>query len=1080
MLARLGPQITAVGGLIIDWVGAHLDDTGQTSVEDALAESEHLARATLDALSAHIAVLDHTGLILGVNQAWRTFAIDNSAKANVGVGVNYLSICDVATGPSAHEGAAVAAGIRAIIRGEQDSLALQYPCHSPAEKRWFLMRVTRVAGDGPLRVVVAHENNTATKLADDERQKFVSLVENSVDAIGMTTMSGEVIYSNPAARRLSGFDPVPHSTAGKIIDPSQAGKQTLTDDILLAVQASGHWSGEMQIRNLQNREPIDVSTSIFTVRDPQSGEPLCLASITRDITQRKRQEEELQRTRGQLLQQLQETDQLYEMAPVGLELLDRDLRIVRMNARLAAIDGISVTAALGRTLAEVVPQLAAGIAEVVERVFASGEAVLEVPVQGTTPASPTDLRDWLVSYYPVKSSAGATRYVGAVIQDITELKKVEVELRTARKNAEAANRAKSEFLANMSHEIRTPINGILGMTELTLDLELTREQRENLDMVKASADSLLQVINDILDFSKIEARKLELDPTPFALRDTLGAAVRALGLRAQMKGLELICEIEPQVPDGLIGDSLRLRQIITNLVGNAIKFTERGEVVLRVEASKDAGVVRDASSVALHFAVCDTGIGIPADRQQKIFEEFMQVDNSVMRKFGGTGLGLTITSQLVALMGGRIWVESELGAGSIFHVTIDLQEHLGAAPGAPGRADLEQLPVLIVDDNATNLKMLRQVLASWRMRPTAVSNGNTAMAAMRRARSDGAPFQLVLLDAFMPEPDGFAIAAQIKSDPTLAGAAIMMISSADRNADAARCRELGVACHLRKPITQTELYDAILSALGAESVTDLEARQSSDTARGTVQRSLQILLVEDNAINQAVATGMLRKRGHTVVVAAHGRQALAILEGSTIDLALMDIQMPEMDGFAVTACIREQEKGTGNHLPIVALTAHAMQGDRERFLAAGMDGYISKPIRPMVLDEILDGFVTIAGGPLNRLPAEVVNEAELLERVDGDLALLRELTEIFSKSYPAQLSLLHQALAEKNAEKVNRVGHELRGALANLAAAGPCGTAATMEEMASAHDFSRAASALDQLEQELGSVLLALEALCCK
>ncbi len=1089
----MGRKNAVEGGLIIDWVGAHLDDTGQTSVEDALPESELLARATLaratlaraalalatlDALSAHIAVLDHTGLILAVNQAWRSYAVDNLANGNVGVGVNYLSICDAATGPSGPDGAAVASGIRAILSGERDTLVLQYPCHSPAAKQWFLMRVTRVPGDGPLRLVVAHENNTLTRLADDERQKFVSMAENSIDAIAMTTMSGEVIYSNPAARRLAGFDPAPHSAASKITGPYEAGKQALTEDILLAVRATGHWSGEMQIRNLQTGEPTDVSTSIFTVRHPQSGEPLCLASITRDITLRKRQEDELQRTRGQLLEQLQEMDQLYEMAPVGLELLDRDLRIVRMNARLATIDGISVAAALGRTIAEVVPQLAANIAVVVERVFASGEPILEVPMQGTTPASRTDLRDWLVSYYPVKSSDGATRYVGAVVQDITELKRVEVELRQARRNAEAASRAKSEFLANMSHEIRTPINGILGMTELTLDLDLTREQRENLDMVKASADSLLQVINDILDFSKIEARKLELDPIPFALRDTLGAAVRALGLRAQMKGLELVCDIDPRVPDDLMGDSLRLRQIVTNLVGNAIKFTEHGEVVMRVEPLHDVAAP-DSLFVALHFAVRDTGIGIPADRQHLIFEEFMQADSSVMRKFGGTGLGLTITSQLVALMGGRIWVESEPGAGSIFHFTMDLQKHLTAAPTVAEPSDLEQLPVLIVDDNATSLNTLQEVLVSWGMDAMVAGDGNTAVAAMRDARGAGVPFQVVLLDASMPEPDGFAIAAQIKANPTLAGAAVMLLSSADSSGDVARCQELGVEFYLRKPVLQSELYGAILAALGAESVPHAEALRPSARGRtGKDQRSLHILLAEDNPINQAVATGMLRKRGHSVVVAADGRQALAILEGTAIDLALMDIQMPEMDGFVVTARIREQEKWTGNHLPIVALTAHAMQGDRERFLAAGMDGYISKPIRPKELDEILDGCITIAGAPQNRLPAEVVNEVELLERVDGDLTLLRELTGIFSKSYPRQLSLIHQALAEENAEKVGRVGHELRGALANLAAAAPCGTAATMEEMASAHDFSRAATMLDQLERELGSVLLALEELC--
>jgi two-component system, sensor histidine kinase and response regulator len=524
------------------------------------------------------------------------------------------------------------------------------------------------------------------------------------------------------------------------------------------------------------------------------------------------------------------------------------------------------------------------------------------------------------------------------------------------------------------------MNGILGMTELTLDTDLSREQRANLVMVKASADSLLQLINDILDFSKIEARKLELDPTPFSLRDSLGATVKALELRANTKGLELICDVDAAVPDALVGDALRLRQIVTNLVGNAIKFTERGEVAIGVELMNEAHATMDiegrdidsstldrSSFVALHFQVRDTGIGIPTNKHKLIFEEFSQADNSTMRKCGGTGLGLAIASQLVALMGGRIWVESEVGAGSIFHFTTRFAKTVRAPAEPPrGGVDLKDVPVLVVDDNPTNLKMLQQVLSSWSMRPTAMSSGCSTVAAMKTALGGGVPFRLVLVEALMPDLDGFAVAELIKSDPDLAGTAIIMLSSGDRSGDAARCRELGIASYVLKPIGQSELLDAVMTALGAAPTEGLESSRDRRIDATPGPHSLRILVAEDNKVNQAVVSGMLRKRGHTVAVAGDGRHALAMLDTLPVDLVFMDIGMPEVDGFATTATIREQEKATGHHVPIVALTAHAMQGDRERFLEAGMDDYLSKPIQSRELDPILNSWVSKIHGTAKR------------------------------------------------------------------------------------------------------------------
>ena len=505
------------------------------------------------------------------------------------------------------------------------------------------------------------------------------------------------------------------------------------------------------------------------------------------------------------------------------------------------------------------------------------------------------------------------------------------------------------------------------MTDLLLDTELTSEQRENLGMIKSSGDALMAVINDILDFSKIEAGKLELDPIDFTSRDAIGDAANAVALRAHQKGLELIVDIDAAVPHTLIGDPGRLRQILLNLLGNAIKFTDRGEVVLRVTSA--AATPRD---VVLHFAISDTGIGIPLDRQQSIFEAFTQVDGSTTRKYGGTGLGLTISSQLVQLMGGRISVESEAGRGSTFRFTASFAlGNARAAIAVVPFVDLRDVAVLIVDDNATNRHLLEGMLLGWRMAPTLAANVSDALAVLRAAQQSGRPFTLVLADCQMPDADGFALAEAIKADPALADTTVVMLTSGGQPGDAARCRELNIAAYLAKPIKRSDLRAAILLALGAPSTEThrqpLVTRHSLREAR----RTGRILLVEDNAVNQLMARRLLEKRGHTVVVATNGREALAILEESEwvgFGCVLMDVQMPEMDGFECTAMIRDREQVTGVHLPIVAMTAHAMSGDEARCLAAGMDAYLSKPIEPNALFDVVDRQLLISrtGGELRR------------------------------------------------------------------------------------------------------------------
>ncbi|QEF98292.1 Signal transduction histidine-protein kinase BarA [Stieleria maiorica] len=655
---------------------------------------------------------------------------------------------------------------------------------------------------------------------------------------------------------------------------------------------------------------------------------------------------------------IRESEALYSslVESMPMQVVRKDLkgRVVFGNQLYCESIGMTLDEVLGKTDFDLFPKdLAKKYRQDDRRVVKAGRAFNYVEAHEKSDGQ----RIYVETFKgPVHDAAGNISGIQIMFWDVTQRHLAEQQVREAKEIAEAAkemaeqaNQAKSEFLANMSHEIRTPMNGIIGMTELLLHTEPTEEQRDYLNMVKQSADSLLRLLNDILDFSKIEAGKLDLEQQPFNLRDCVGQTIQTLGCRAGGKGLELLCHVAPEIPEVVVGDAGRLAQIIVNLVGNAIKFTEQGEIEVDVDVQS-----RSETSIGLQVSVRDTGIGIPADRQQAIFESFRQADASTNRRFGGTGLGLTISTQLVELMQGRIWVESEVGNGTTFFFTANFGVH-DQQPSSNVSDLLQDTPVLLVDDNVTNRKILGEMLGGWGLAVHTAQSGPEAIDEFKHAAGEGRTYPLVILDCVMQPMDGFDVAAamqqqsQIKADDFQ----IIMLSSAVKAGDVEQCRRLGVARYMQKPAVHSDMLKTVLKALGHQ-----EAAQPQPTTESAKEyRKLKVLLAEDGEVNRKVAIGLLTHQGHEVVVAEDGVEAIEALEQQRFDLVLMDVQMPNMDGIEATRIIRESENNVDRHTPIIAMTAGAMKGDEEDCLEAGMDGYVSKPIDPEKLFDVMENCV---------------------------------------------------------------------------------------------------------------------------
>ncbi len=856
-------------------------------------------------------------------------------------------------------------------------------------------------------------------LAELEFQKF-ALDQHSI--VSIADRSGRITYTNDKFSEISQYSREEllgqdHRLLNSGVHPASFFKE-----MWQTIGKGQVWQGEVCNR-AKDGKLYWVKSTIVPFMD-ESGKPLHYVSIRTDITERKKLDAEMQKQRDFY-------ERIIETLGEGIYVQDADGRCTYMNSEAERLLGWDRQEFLGKPVHDTIhTQTADGHPLSAE----------ECPIGKMTRTGQRIFTDDEVfvtrsgQVFPVAVVSQGVfdegEYQGAVVafQDITSRKQAEQAMREAKEAAEEASRAKSDFLANMSHEIRTPMNGIIGMTELALDTELNAEQREYLGLVKSSADALLAIVNDILDFSKIEAGKMTIDAVEFNLQNMLSQTARSIALRAHQKGLELLLDIAPDIPETLIGDPGRIRQIVVNLLGNAIKFTHRGEIVVKAEKVEPP---LSHGKVSLHISVRDTGIGIPEDKFQEIFESFSQADTSTTRKYGGTGLGLTISTRLVELMKGCIWLESEVGKGSVFHIVIDLESATTTGDMSTKIEQFAGMQVLVVDDNMASRDLAVELLSRWKMSPRAVASGQQAIAELKQAESQGQPYRLLLIDSQMPDMDGFELIDVLgkQNEPNVS--VIMMLTSEGQRKEVERYRQTGGLAYLLKPYSQSDLLDSIMSTLGL-----LEAENTP--VRNHVKRSklsLNILLAEDNNINQTLAVRLLERFGHRVMIAENGVEAVNHWLAGSFDLILMDVDMPEMNGYAATEKIRNAEQQSGGHIPIIGLTAHVMEGSREECLAAGMDAYLSKPIDTnalwLELEKIkkddLDSSVNSEKNPFD------FNLERALGMMDNDHVLFREIVNIYLEDYPRHIEKLGTAIAQQDTKNMRHYAHTIKGMLSVFA-----------------------------------------------
>ena len=823
-----------------------------------------------------------------------------------------------------------------------------------------------------------------------------------------------------------------------------------TGEVLRDIEESSNLDGSKRIIDWQ-KSPVRDADGIIV------GVQVMFRDVTDDVTAR------------QALQASEANYQsLVESLPLSVFRKDADFRLVFGNKGFCEAIGIPLEKFYGKTDFEIFPHdLAEKYRRDDEKIAETGQVIEDIEEI----LHPDLQRSYVQTLKTaVRDAQGKVIGIQGMFWDVTDRQRAEEALRRAKEAADAASKAKSDFLANMSHEIRTPMNAVIGMTELLLDTRLTPTQREYLSIVQESGESLLTLINDVLDFSKIESGKFELDPSVFDLSEILGDAMKSLAVRAARQGLELAFDIDRDVPVMLEGDYARLRQIVINLVGNSIKFTPKGEVVLTVRC-----ISREGQIIVLQLSILDTGIGIPADKLDLIFEEFQQVDTSTTRTYGGTGLGLAICSRLVNLMGGRIWVESELGRGSIFHFTAKLVVRDDVARPDRQRTEiLSQTKVLVVDDNATNRRILNEMLTNWGMCPVLADSAREGLRLMHEAHSLSQPIRLILSDVNMPDASGFDFAEWVRDAPESANTPIIMLTSGGREGDVERRDRLRIAARLMKPIKQSELFDAIVTTLGGAMI-ETQAHATGPSEPTSNVRPLKILLAEDNIANQKLACGVLGKQGHLVTVAGTGKATVEAWQSQEFDLILMDVQMPELDGFEATQLIRQFERSRGTHIPIIAMTAHAMKGDRERCLESGMDDYLSKPIRSKQIAEKL--FSTF-GQPAaaahvpaldyrDSSPPPMIDWKTALEGVDNDRELFATVVQAFLESTPGRLIEMIEAIGAHQPTALQRTAHSFKGELLALAATRAAESALILEQSGQTNDWSKVPSTFDQFQEQL-------------